>query len=48
MGNDLAIDMVFYGSDYLLGLSAFSVEVFARATGSGLETMRRQLQSMIC
>jgi dihydrodipicolinate synthase/N-acetylneuraminate lyase len=28
-GNDLAIDMVFFGSDYLLGLSAFSVEAFA-------------------
>jgi dihydrodipicolinate synthase/N-acetylneuraminate lyase len=28
-GNDLAIDMAFYGSDYLLGLSAFSVEGFA-------------------
>lgn len=28
-GNDLAIDMVFWGSDYLLGLSAFSVEGFA-------------------
>lgn len=28
-GNDLAIDMVFYGSDYLLGLSAFWVEAFA-------------------
>lgn len=28
-GNDLAIDMAFYGSDYLLGLSAFSVEAFA-------------------
>lgn len=28
-GNDLAIDMVFYGSDYLLGLSAFCVEAFA-------------------
>jgi dihydrodipicolinate synthase/N-acetylneuraminate lyase len=28
-GNDLAIDMVFYGSDYLLGLAAFSVEGFA-------------------
>lgn len=27
-GNDLAIDMVFYGSDYLLGLSAFAVEAF--------------------
>jgi len=29
-GNDLAIDMVFYGSDYLLGLSAFDVGAFAR------------------
>lgn len=28
-GNDLAIDMVFYGSDYLLGLSAFHVEAFS-------------------
>lgn len=28
-GNDLAIDMVFYGSDYLLGLSTFSPELFA-------------------
>jgi len=27
-GNDLAIDMAFYGSDYLLGLSAFAVEAF--------------------
>jgi dihydrodipicolinate synthase/N-acetylneuraminate lyase len=29
-GNDLAIDMVVYGSDYLLGLSAFAPEAFAR------------------
>jgi dihydrodipicolinate synthase/N-acetylneuraminate lyase len=29
-GNDLAIDMVAYGSDYLLGLSTFAPEVFAR------------------
>lgn len=29
-GNDLAIDMVAYGSDYLLGLSAFSPAAFAR------------------
>ena len=29
-GNDLAIDMAFYGSDYLLGLSAFAVAAFAR------------------
>jgi dihydrodipicolinate synthase/N-acetylneuraminate lyase len=28
-GNDLAIDMVMYGSDYLLGLSAFDPEAFA-------------------
>ena len=29
-GNDLAIDMVIYGSDYLLGLSTFSPAAFAR------------------
>ena len=29
-GNDLAIDMVMYGSDYLLGLSAFCPDLFAR------------------
>lgn len=28
-GNDLAIDMVMYGSDYLLGLSTFAPESFA-------------------
>lgn len=28
-GNDLAVDMVMYGSDYLLGLSTFSPEAFA-------------------
>jgi dihydrodipicolinate synthase/N-acetylneuraminate lyase len=28
-GNDLAIDMVMFGSDYLLGLSAFAPEAFA-------------------
>jgi len=28
-GNDLAIDMVMYGSDYLLGLSAFAPDKFA-------------------
>jgi dihydrodipicolinate synthase/N-acetylneuraminate lyase len=28
-GNDLAIDMVAYGSDYLLGLSTFAPEAFA-------------------
>ncbi|MFG0262661.1 MAG: dihydrodipicolinate synthase family protein [Novipirellula sp. JB048] len=29
-GNDLAIDMVIYGSDYLLGLSTFAPEAFAK------------------
>lgn len=29
-GNDLAIDMVTYGSDYLLGLSTFAPEAFAK------------------
>jgi len=29
-GNDLAIDMVMYGSDYLLGLSTFAPETFAK------------------
>ncbi|MEA4908484.1 MAG: dihydrodipicolinate synthase family protein [Anaerolineaceae bacterium] len=29
-GNDLAIDMVTYGSDYLLGLSTFAPDFFAR------------------
>ena len=29
-GNALAIDMVMYGSDYLLGLSTFAPDVFAR------------------
>lgn len=29
-GNDLAIDMVMYGSDYLLGLSAFAPDAFAK------------------
>ena len=28
-GNDLAIDMVVYGSDYLLGLAAFAPDLFA-------------------
>jgi len=37
-GNDLAIDMVLYGSDYLLGLSTFAPEAFAardRALAAG-------------
>ena len=29
-GNDLAIDMVMYGSDYLLGLSTFTPDLFAK------------------
>lgn len=29
-GNDLAIDMVMYGSDYLLGISTFAPEEFAK------------------
>ena len=29
-GNDLAIDMVMYGSDYLLGLSTFCPDLFAK------------------
>jgi dihydrodipicolinate synthase/N-acetylneuraminate lyase len=29
-GNDLAIDLVMYGSDYLLGLASFAPDLFAR------------------
>jgi dihydrodipicolinate synthase/N-acetylneuraminate lyase len=29
-GNDLAVDMIMYGSDYLLGLSTFAPDAFAR------------------
>ena len=29
-GNDFGIDMVMYGSDYLLGLSTFAPDLFAR------------------
>lgn len=29
IGNDLGIDMIEYGSDYLLGLAAFAPEKFA-------------------
>lgn len=29
-GNDLAIDMIMYGSDYLLGLSTFAPDLFAK------------------
>ena len=34
-GNDLAIDMVMYGSDYLLGLSTFAPDAFARRDALG-------------
>jgi dihydrodipicolinate synthase/N-acetylneuraminate lyase len=33
-GNDLAIDMVMYGSDYLLGLSTFAPDLFGRRDAS--------------
>lgn len=36
-GNDLAIDMVMYGSDYLLGLSTFAPDLFARRDRYWLE-----------
>lgn len=36
-GNDLAIDMVMYGSDYLLGLSTFAPDMFARRDRAWLE-----------
>ncbi len=35
-GNDLAIDMVMYGSDYLLGLSTFAPDVFAKRDAAWL------------
>jgi dihydrodipicolinate synthase/N-acetylneuraminate lyase len=49
-GNDLAIDMVCYGSDYLLGLSAFAPEAFAErdrrwaATDYGFHELNDLLQ----
>jgi dihydrodipicolinate synthase/N-acetylneuraminate lyase len=36
-GNDLAVDMVQYGSDYLLGLSTFAPDLFARRDAYWLE-----------
>ncbi len=36
-GNDLAIDMVIYGSDYLLGLSSFAPDLFAKRDAMWLE-----------
>src|ERR1017187_1871433 len=34
-GNDLGINMIEYGSDYLLGLAAFAPEKFAERDGLG-------------
>ncbi len=42
-GNDLAIDMVFYGSDYLLGLSTFAPDLFALRDRYWLEGDSRAL-----
>jgi len=36
-GNDLAIDMVMYGSDYLLGISTFCPDLFAKRDQMWLE-----------
>ena len=35
-GNDLAIDMAMYGSDYLLGLSTFAPDIFAKRDAAWL------------
>ena len=40
-GNDLAIDMVMYGSDYLLGLSTFTPDIFARRDAAWAAGIRR-------
>jgi dihydrodipicolinate synthase/N-acetylneuraminate lyase len=40
-GNDLAIDMVMYGSDYLLGISTFAPDYFALRDRYWLEGDRR-------
>ena len=48
-GNDLAIDMVCYGSDYLLGLSAFAPEAFAeRDRRWAARRPRRSTSSTTC
>lgn len=43
-GNDLAADMVEYGSDYLLGLSTFSVDLFAARDRAWAEGNARYLE----
>lgn len=51
-GNDFAIDMVMYGSDYLLGLSTFAPDLFARrdalweAGDPGFYELNDQLQDL--
>jgi dihydrodipicolinate synthase/N-acetylneuraminate lyase len=53
-GNDLAIDMVMYGSDYLLGLSTFAPDAFAArdrlwaAGDSGFYELNDLLQYLGC
>lgn len=53
-GNDLAIDMVMYGSDYLLGLSTFAPDLFAErdrmwaAGDSGFYELNDALQYLGC
>ncbi len=53
-GNDLAIDMVMYGSDYLLGLSTFAPDLFARrdrlwaAGDPGFYELNDRLQYLGC
>ena len=44
-GNDLAIDMVMYGSDYLLGLSTFAPDLFASAISCGPTATPRSTSS---
>jgi dihydrodipicolinate synthase/N-acetylneuraminate lyase len=49
-GNDLAIDMVVYGSDYLLGLSTFAPDAFAArdaAWAAGDELRFRELDDLL-
>ncbi len=53
-GNDLAIDLVMYGSDYLLGLSTFAPEAFAErdrlwaAGDPGFYQLNDRLQYLGC
>ncbi len=44
-GNDLAIDMVMYGSDYLLGLSSFAPDLFALRDACGMKGLPISLRS---